>query len=135
MVLRALTAELLDAVVEVQREGAVAGLANVFPQDRYPFRVDLIRERWSHELADPGTDCFAVVSDGAVAGFAATRGAELLHFGTAVSTWAPDWPVRRTASCSATCASRVTPAPACGASTTTRGRCASTHGAVGWPPT
>lgn len=87
MLLRPLTPDQLDALVDVQREGAVAGLADVFPQDRYPFQVDVIRERWAAELADPAIDCFAVVQDGQVAGFAATRGDELLHFGTALATW------------------------------------------------
>ncbi|WP_235509221.1 GNAT family N-acetyltransferase [Terrabacter sp. Soil810] len=35
----------------------------------------------------PGTDCFVVLSEGAVAGFAATRGDEFLHFGIAVDHW------------------------------------------------
>lgn len=86
-VLRRLLPDDLDALLEVQRAGAVAGLAEIFPQDRFPFPTDEIRARWEHELADPGIDCFVVVQDDAVAGFAATRGAELLHFGTAPATW------------------------------------------------
>lgn len=86
-VLRPLTADDLDVLVEVQRVGAVAGLGHIFPQDTSPFPVEEIRERWARELADPDVDCFAIVRDGALAGFAATRGDELLHFGTALDTW------------------------------------------------
>lgn len=86
-VLRPLEPADLDDLLEVQRLGAVTGLGHIFPQDRYPFPVESIRERWERELADPEVDCFAVVADGRVAGFAATRGDELLHFGTAVETW------------------------------------------------
>lgn len=86
-VLRRLLPGDLDALVEVQRAGAVAGLAEIFPQDRFPFPTDEIRARWEHELADPAIDCFVVVHDDTVAGFAATRRAELLHFGTAPATW------------------------------------------------
>lgn len=85
--LRPLSLADLDALLEVQREGAVVGLAHIFPQDRFPFPTESIRARWEAELADPGVDCFVVVHDGEVAGFAATRGDELLHFGTARHTW------------------------------------------------
>ena len=86
-VLRPLVHADLDDLLVVQREGAIAGLGHIFPQEANPFPVERIRERWAREIDDPGIDCFAVVDDGRVAGFAATRGAELLHFGTAVDTW------------------------------------------------
>lgn len=86
-VLRPLTRDDLGALLEVQREGAVAGLGHIFPQDAYPFPTEQVRGRWEAELDDPAVDCFAVVLDGEVAGFAATRGDELLHFGTALATW------------------------------------------------
>jgi RimJ/RimL family protein N-acetyltransferase len=86
-VLRPLTESDVDALVEVQREGAVAGLANIFPQDIHPFPLATIRARWCAELADPGVDCFVIVDAGRVSGFAATRASEFLHFGTAVRTW------------------------------------------------
>lgn len=86
-VLRPLVPADLDDLLEVQQLGAVTGLGHIFPQDRYPFPVEAIHERWERELADPEVDCFAVVTDGRVVGFAATRGNELLHFGTAVETW------------------------------------------------
>jgi RimJ/RimL family protein N-acetyltransferase len=91
-VLRPLTPADLDALMVVQREGAQAAMGTIFPQDRFPFPVEVLRQRWERELADPGIDCFVIVdgpgSDvGTVAGFAALRGNEFLHFGTAVSTW------------------------------------------------
>jgi RimJ/RimL family protein N-acetyltransferase len=48
----------------------------------------VVIRRWSDEIADPET--FAYVSTdeaGDITGFAATRGSELLHFGTSVQTW------------------------------------------------
>lgn len=86
-VLRSLTLADLDELLEVQREGAVAGLGHIFPQDTHPFPADRIRDRWEREVADPGIDCFAIVEDGRLAGFAGTRGEEFFHFGTALATW------------------------------------------------
>jgi putative acetyltransferase len=86
-VLRPLTAEDLDRLMVVQREGAIAALSHIFPQETYPFPVAVVRARWEEELVDPKIDCFAIVADDRLAGFAATRADELLHFGTAVDTW------------------------------------------------
>ncbi len=88
MIVRTATVDDLEALLDVQEEGAVAGLADVFPQDRYPFPRASVRRRWADEFEDPDTDVYvAVDDDGAVIGFAATRGNEILHFGTAVRTW------------------------------------------------
>ncbi|WP_323096254.1 GNAT family N-acetyltransferase [Intrasporangium sp. YIM S08009] len=86
-VLRDLTLGDLDDLLVVQREGAVAGMGHFFPQETYPFPTERIRERWAREVEGPDVECFAVVEDGRLRGFAALRGAELLHFGTAVDTW------------------------------------------------
>lgn len=86
-VLRPLTHADLDELLEVQRVGAVAGLGHIFSQDTHPFPTATVRARWAGEIEDPGVDCFAVVAEGRIAGFAATRGDEFLHFGTAVETW------------------------------------------------
>lgn len=86
-VLRPLAYDDLDDLVALQQDGAVQGLAHMFPQDTHPFPFGRIRARWSAELADPQVHCFVIVSDEVLAGFAATRGDEFLHFGTAVSTW------------------------------------------------
>jgi len=78
----------LDELVGVQEEASVVALAHVFPQATYPFPRAAILERWRTELHDPGIDVY-VSTDQAehVTGFAARRYDEVLHFGTAVSTW------------------------------------------------
>lgn len=86
-VLRPLTTDDLDQLMIVQRVGAVAALGHLFPQETHPFPVTQIKDRWAEEIADPDIDCYAVVADGRLAGFAATRADEFLHFGTAVETW------------------------------------------------
>ncbi len=86
-VLRAMTHDDLDALLDLQREGAVAGLAHLFPQDEYPFPTAQVRSRWTTEIDDPRTCCWVVVENGRLAGFAATQGQEFLHFGTALDTW------------------------------------------------
>jgi putative acetyltransferase len=77
----------LEALMAVQQEGAAAGLGHIFPQETHPFPRQRVLDRWMREIADPGVDCFVIKDAGHVAGFAATRADELLHFGTAVSTW------------------------------------------------
>ena len=63
------------------------GLAEVFPQDRYPFPRDEVARRWREEVANGDIDCFVVVVDDVVVGFAAIQDDELLHFGIAVERW------------------------------------------------
>ncbi|GAA1229154.1 GNAT family N-acetyltransferase [Oryzihumus leptocrescens] len=85
---RPATADDLEALLDVQEEGAVAGLAHIFPQDTHPFPRAELLQRWSAELEDPAINVYVSLdASGALTGFAATRGAELLHFGTAVRTW------------------------------------------------
>lgn len=88
VVVREAVPEDLDALIDVQQEGAVAGLANIFPQDRFPFPREAVRRRWADELGDRYTRVYVGFDEGgALIGFAATRGNELLHFGTALRTW------------------------------------------------
>ncbi len=84
---RALTVADVDALMEVQERGAVAGLSHIFPQDRYPFPRAAVRRRWLAEIADPDVNAYVSTDEGVLNGFAATRGCELLHFGTALHTW------------------------------------------------
>ncbi len=77
----------LPELVVVQERGAVAGLSNVFPQETHPFPREAILERWASELEDPAIAAYVATSDGRLVGFAARRGDELLHFGTALETW------------------------------------------------
>lgn len=87
-VLRPMTLADLDELMIVQREGAQVGLADVFPQQQFPFPTGQVRDRWEREIADVAVECFVVLDGrGAVAGFAALRGDEFLHFGTALHTW------------------------------------------------
>jgi len=65
----------------------VRGLSEVFPQDRYPFPRRAVELRWLREVEAPHIDCYVVELDSAIAGFAATRGDEFLHFGIAVEHW------------------------------------------------
>lgn len=77
----------VQAVLDVQEPGAVRGLADVFPQEEYPFPRNEIGRRWREEIATDRIDCYVVVLDDAVVGFPATRGEEFLHFGIAVEHW------------------------------------------------
>jgi len=88
MRLRAAVQSDLPAILEVQHSGAVRALAHIFPQDAYPFPRAAVQSRWASEIANPGVDVYVIENDeGQVAGFAAVRDNELLHFGTAVETW------------------------------------------------
>lgn len=77
----------LDALLELQEEGAVRALSHIFPQDEHPFPRDTLRSRWRDEIADPGVNTYVITDEDQMVGFAATRDDELLHFGTAVRTW------------------------------------------------
>lgn len=85
--LRAMTTDDVPAVLAVQEPGAVLGLSEVFPQDAYPFPRDEVARRWREEITTGDVDCFVVVTDDVVVGFAAIRGDEFLHFGIAVEHW------------------------------------------------
>ena len=85
--LREMRVDDVAAVMAVQERASVAGLSAVFPQDRYPFPRDVLAGRWRTEITDPAIDCFVVVRDVAVAGFAALREDEIMHFGVALEEW------------------------------------------------
>jgi RimJ/RimL family protein N-acetyltransferase len=88
VIVRPASADDIDALLDVQEAGAIAGLTHIFPQHAYPFPRAAVRRRWTEELDDPATHVYISVDDGgALTGFAATRGNELLHFGTAPHTW------------------------------------------------
>jgi RimJ/RimL family protein N-acetyltransferase len=77
----------LPELVDVQEAGAVLAFAHIFPQDAHPFPRATVLARWAAELAEAETDVFVIEKDGRIAGFAAIRGNEFRHFGTAVPTW------------------------------------------------
>lgn len=87
--LRAATIADLDAVLDVQQAGSVRALGHIFPQDRFPFPRAELAERWTEEIADPAVQVLTIHRPGhrEVAGFAALREDQLLHLGTAISTW------------------------------------------------
>ena len=88
VIFRESTIDDLDAILDVQEQGAVLAFAHIFPQDAYPFPRIALARRWRDEIADPATHTYVSTDRaGTVNGFAATRAAELLHFGTAVATW------------------------------------------------
>jgi RimJ/RimL family protein N-acetyltransferase len=82
-----MTAADVPNVLDVQEPGAVRGLAEVFPQDAYPFPREGVELRWLQEIEMPDIECYVVQLDDGVAGFAAFRGAEFLHFGISVEHW------------------------------------------------
>lgn len=86
-ILRAMELADVDGVLDVQEPGAVRGLASVFPQDVFPFPRCAVHERWEREIPDPAVHCYVVTLGGAVAGFAATKHDEFLHFGIAFEHW------------------------------------------------
>jgi RimJ/RimL family protein N-acetyltransferase len=78
----------LPQLLDVQRRGAVLGLADVFEQTAHPFPAGEIRDRWAAELDDRSIAAYVAGGpDGRLLGFAARRADELLHFGTAPETW------------------------------------------------
>jgi RimJ/RimL family protein N-acetyltransferase len=75
-------------MMDIQHSGALQALTQIFPQDAYPFPRAEIQSRWAAEIADPDTKVYVIEHDASqIAGFAAIRDNELLHFGTAVETW------------------------------------------------
>ena len=86
-VLREMRTDDVPAVMDVQEPASIAGLSEVFPQHDHPFPRQVLADRWRAEVADPDIDCFVVVRDGEVAGFAAVKGDELKHFGLALEEW------------------------------------------------
>ncbi len=84
---REMTAGDVAFVLDVQEPAAILGLAEVFPQEVYPFPREQIAQRWLREIQTPGLDCYVVLHGSSIAGFAAIRGDEVLHFGLAVEHW------------------------------------------------
>lgn len=86
-VLREMYADDVPAVMDVQEPASVAGLSGVFPQHAYPFPRQALADRWRAEIDDPAIECFVILWRGAIAGFAALKGDELMHFGVALEKW------------------------------------------------
>jgi hypothetical protein len=88
MIIRTARDDDVDALLDVQEPAAVVGLAHIFPQDQYPCPREVVAARWRAEIADPAVNVYLCTAvDGSIDGFAAVKGHELLHFGTALPTW------------------------------------------------
>jgi GNAT superfamily N-acetyltransferase len=72
--IRPARAEDLEVLLEIQREAAVTAFSHVFPQDRYAFPIDEIREVWRGALADPNVDVYVAEVDGEPAGSVSVEG-------------------------------------------------------------
>jgi len=108
-VLRPMRPDEVDSVVTVQQEGAVAASDISFPQDAHPFPRAEVQQRWAYELSRSDVQCFVVEGpDRVVDGFVAISCNQLLHFGTAKSTWGSGLAGRPTTRFSTTFANRDT---------------------------
>ncbi|WP_433833108.1 N-acetyltransferase family protein [Actinoplanes sp. CA-015351] len=87
MQLRAADLTDLPALLDVQQSGAILALSHIFPQDRHPFPRAELHQRWTAEITGADVDAFVIEQAGTLAGFAALRSDEFLHFGTAPATW------------------------------------------------
>jgi GNAT superfamily N-acetyltransferase len=82
-----------ETLLAIQREASVAGFANVFPPEQYPYPTDDVRELWHETLADPEVDAYVAEIDGQPVG-TVTVNAEFLrqlyvlpaHWGSGVGT-------------------------------------------------
>jgi GNAT superfamily N-acetyltransferase len=64
----------LETLLELQREAAVTAFGHIFPQDRYPFPADLIREVWRQALADPDVETYIGEMEGTPVGSVSVGG-------------------------------------------------------------
>jgi tRNA dimethylallyltransferase len=60
-----------DELLRVQRQASLAGLAHIYPPDRYPFPDEAIRTRWQEALEGGRTSVVVAERAGEVFGFAA----------------------------------------------------------------
>jgi GNAT superfamily N-acetyltransferase len=63
-VIRRARADESETLLRIQRAAAVAAFAHVFPQDRYPFPDDDVRESWNRVLADSDVEVYVAEVDG-----------------------------------------------------------------------
>lgn len=78
----------LDELVSMQEEASVVALGHVFIQSEHPFPRAALLDRWRAEVRDPEIAVYVSTDEAhVITGFAARRADELLHFGTALTTW------------------------------------------------
>jgi GNAT superfamily N-acetyltransferase len=82
-----------ETLLRIQREASVAGFANVYPPDLYPYPSEAVGALWKSTLADPNVDAYvAEVGEAAVG--TVTVDAEFLrqlyvlptHWGTGIGS-------------------------------------------------
>ena len=74
----------LELVFSIQREASIAGFANVFPPERYPYPDDDVRGQLREQLGDPAN---AVVIDCDERGFALVGGGQLYRLYVRDPAW------------------------------------------------
>jgi GNAT superfamily N-acetyltransferase len=82
-----------ETLLRIQREASVAGFANVYPPDLYPYPSDDVGALWRSTLADPNVDAYVAEVGGTAVG-TVTVDAEFLrqlyvvpeHWGTGVGS-------------------------------------------------
>ncbi len=62
-----------EALAAVQRDASLAALPHIFPPDRYPFPLDVVRQRWEDALAEPAVTVIVAERSAALLGVAACR--------------------------------------------------------------
>jgi tRNA dimethylallyltransferase len=72
-VLRRARPDDLEPAFQVQRRASLAGLAHIYPPDRYPFPDEAVRERWCAALADPAAHVVVAEHAAGIVGVAAAR--------------------------------------------------------------
>jgi ribosomal protein S18 acetylase RimI-like enzyme len=75
--IRRARADEAEALLAIQRAAAVAAFAHVFPQDRYPFPDDEIRDAWRTALGDPEVEVYVAEVGGAAVGSVSVGGGYL----------------------------------------------------------
>jgi GNAT superfamily N-acetyltransferase len=104
LVIRPARPDDLESLLAIQREAAVTAFGHVFPQDRYPFPTDDIREVWRETLADPDVEIYLAEAEGEPAGSVSVDGEFLRtlyvlprHQGTGVGSALHDFALERLA--------------------------------------
>lgn len=72
MELRPATMADVETCLEVQRRSAVVGYAAIFPQDQYPFPVEVVRAEWVQRLG-AGVAVTLSIVEGEAVGMASVR--------------------------------------------------------------
>lgn len=75
------------ALLELERAASLAGLAHVFPADRFPYPEDDVLARWALVLADPGVVVDVVDGERGLLACAAYDDSTLRHLAVHPDHW------------------------------------------------